>query len=80
MLFSSLFQDQFVFLKCLLKFNLQGLQVHLTSTKGPIDVFLCPDENSPDSPVKNENSSLKGNSSPFMKVLDGGFAVEVYSV
>ncbi|XP_017341737.1 transcription factor E2F3 [Ictalurus punctatus] len=48
----------------------EGLQVHLTSTKGPIDVFLCPDENTPDSPVKNENSSLNGNSSPFMKVLE----------
>ncbi|XP_027010676.1 transcription factor E2F3 [Tachysurus fulvidraco] len=50
----------------------EGLQVHLTSTKGPIDVFLCPDENTPDSPVKNESSSLTANSSPFMKVLDDG--------
>ncbi|KAK2855321.1 hypothetical protein Q7C36_007190 [Tachysurus vachellii] len=50
----------------------EGLQVHLTSTKGPIDVFLCPDENTPASPVKNESSSLIGNSSPFMKVLDDG--------
>ncbi|KAI5086017.1 transcription factor E2F3, partial [Silurus meridionalis] len=48
----------------------EGLQVHLTSTKGPIDVFLCPDENTPDSPVKNEKSCLKGNPSPFMKVSD----------
>ncbi|KAF4087663.1 hypothetical protein AMELA_G00073160 [Ameiurus melas] len=48
----------------------EGLQVHLTSTKGPIDVFLCPDENTPNSPVKNENSSMNGNSSPFMKVLE----------
>ncbi|MCJ8728492.1 hypothetical protein PDJAM_G00005040 [Pangasius djambal] len=50
----------------------EGLQVHLTSSKGPIDVFLCPDENTPDSPVKNENLSMNGNSSPFMKVLEGG--------
>ncbi|MCI4374353.1 hypothetical protein PGIGA_G00005210 [Pangasianodon gigas] len=50
----------------------EGLQVHLTSSKGPIDVFLCPDENTPDSPVKNENSSMNGNSSPFMKVLEDG--------
>ncbi|XP_058248911.1 transcription factor E2F3-like [Hemibagrus wyckioides] len=50
----------------------EGLQVHLTSTKGPIDVFLCPDENTPDSPVKNENSGLIGNSSPFVKVLEDG--------
>ncbi|KAL7886761.1 hypothetical protein AOLI_G00044820 [Acnodon oligacanthus] len=50
----------------------EGLQVHLTSTKGPIDVFLCPDENTPDSPVKNEGLCLNGNSSPFMKVLEDG--------
>ncbi|XP_076826585.1 transcription factor E2F3-like [Brachyhypopomus gauderio] len=48
----------------------EGLQVHLTSTKGPIDVFLCPDENTPDSPVKTEESGLNGNSSPFVKVLE----------
>ncbi|KAG9276156.1 transcription factor E2F3 isoform X1 [Astyanax mexicanus] len=48
----------------------EGLQVHLTSTKGPIDVFLCPDENTPDSPVKNEGLRLNGESSPFMKVLE----------
>ncbi|TSK77036.1 Transcription factor E2F3 [Bagarius yarrelli] len=50
----------------------EGLQVHLISTKGPIDVFLCPDENTPDSPVKNENSSLNGNTSPFIKVIEDG--------
>ncbi|KAL6489080.1 hypothetical protein MHYP_G00028210 [Metynnis hypsauchen] len=50
----------------------EGLQVHLTSTKGPIDVFLCPDENTPDSPVENEGLRLNGNSSPFMKVLEDG--------
>ncbi|XP_072535020.1 transcription factor E2F3-like [Salminus brasiliensis] len=52
----------------------EGLQVHLTSTKGPIDVFLCPDENTPDSPVKNEGLRLNGDSSPFMKVLDDGIS------
>lgn len=56
------------------------MQVQLTSTKGPIDVFLCPDENTPDSPVKKENPGLNKNSSPFMKVLEGGFAVEVDAV
>ncbi|XP_062847881.1 transcription factor E2F3-like [Trichomycterus rosablanca] len=44
----------------------EGLQVHLTSTKGPIEVLLCPDENTPDTPVKN------GNPSPFMQVLEDG--------
>ncbi|XP_030639096.1 transcription factor E2F3-like [Chanos chanos] len=48
----------------------EGLQVHLTSAKGPIDVFLCPDENTPDSPVKNSALSLGGSSTPFMKVLE----------
>ncbi|KAA0702927.1 Transcription factor E2F3 [Triplophysa tibetana] len=48
----------------------EGLQVHLTSTKAPIEVFLCPDENATDSPVKNGNSVVKGDTSPFMKVLD----------
>ncbi|KAF5905953.1 transcription factor E2F3 [Clarias magur] len=50
----------------------EGLQVHLTSTKGPIDVFLCPDENTPDSPVKNQTASSNRNSSPFVKVLEDG--------
>ncbi|KAI7807210.1 putative transcription factor E2F3-like [Triplophysa rosa] len=48
----------------------EGLQVHLTSTKAPIEVFLCPDENATDSPVKNSNSVVKSDTSPFMKVLD----------
>ncbi|KPP66917.1 hypothetical protein Z043_114542 [Scleropages formosus] len=43
-------------------------EVHLTSTQGPIDVFLCPDENVPSSPTKNVN----GNGSPFVRVLQGG--------
>ncbi|XP_052000232.1 transcription factor E2F3-like [Xyrauchen texanus] len=61
----------------------EGLQMHLTSTKGPIDVFLCPDENPTDSPVKNGSCVVKGSSSPFMKVLDdtsSGPAVTVTSL
>lgn len=46
----------------------EGLSVHLTSTKGPIDVFLCPDENTPSSPVKQAGSDVNGNT-PFLKVL-----------
>lgn len=49
----------------------QSLQVHLTSTNGPIDVFLCPDENAPDSPTADRGFDVNGNSSPFVKVLDG---------
>ncbi|XP_030604824.1 transcription factor E2F3 isoform X2 [Archocentrus centrarchus] len=47
----------------------ESLSIHLTSTKGPIEVLLCPDEeNDPRSPVKNGNTDINGNS-PFVKVL-----------
>ncbi|XP_068180185.1 transcription factor E2F3 isoform X1 [Antennarius striatus] len=47
----------------------ESLSIHLTSTKGPIEVLLCPDEeNDPRSPVKNGNMDINGNS-PFVKVL-----------
>ncbi|KAF7654372.1 hypothetical protein LDENG_00070360 [Lucifuga dentata] len=47
----------------------ESLSIHLTSTKGPIEVLLCPDEeNHPRSPVKNGNMDVNGNS-PFLKVL-----------
>ncbi|CAJ1061795.1 transcription factor E2F3-like [Xyrichtys novacula] len=47
----------------------ESLSIHLTSTKGPIDVLLCPDEeNECSSPVKNTNTDINGNS-PFLKVL-----------
>ncbi|KAM9403929.1 transcription factor E2F3-like isoform 1-T1 [Salvelinus alpinus] len=45
----------------------EGLSVLLTSTKGPIEVFLCPEENA-SSPVKNGGLDVQGNSSPFLKV------------
>nr|XP_029501276.1 transcription factor E2F3-like [Oncorhynchus nerka] len=48
-------------------FVYQGLSVLLTSTKGPIEVFLCPEENI-GSPVKNGGPDVQGNSSPFLKV------------
>lgn len=49
----------------------QSLSIHLTSTKGPIDVLLCPDDdNDPKSPVKNGGTDINGNS-PFLKVLQG---------
>ncbi|XP_023684204.1 transcription factor E2F3 isoform X1 [Paramormyrops kingsleyae] len=47
----------------------ESLQVHLTSTQGPIDVFLCPDENNPSSPTKNSPRDVNGNSPPLVKVL-----------
>ncbi|KAJ0066054.1 hypothetical protein NL108_001283, partial [Boleophthalmus pectinirostris] len=49
----------------------ESLSIHLTSTKGPIDVLLCPDEEmDPRSPVKSCNMDINGNS-PFLKVLQG---------
>lgn len=56
--------------------SLQSLSIHLTSTKGPIEVLLCPDEeNDPRSPVKNGNMDINGNS-PFLKVLQGLFQID----
>ncbi|XP_056900662.1 transcription factor E2F3-like isoform X2 [Takifugu flavidus] len=47
----------------------ESLSIHLTSTQGPIDVLLCPDDDShPTSPVKNGGTDINGNS-PFLKVL-----------
>ncbi|KAM6909855.1 transcription factor E2F3-like [Xenentodon cancila] len=47
----------------------ESLSIHLTSTKGPIEVLLCPDEeNDMRSPVKNSNADINGNS-PFLKVV-----------
>ncbi|XP_029928806.1 transcription factor E2F3 isoform X1 [Myripristis murdjan] len=47
----------------------ESLSIHLSSTKGPIEVLLCPDEdNDPRSPVKNGNMDINGNS-PFLRVL-----------
>ncbi|XP_068426637.1 transcription factor E2F3-like isoform X2 [Clinocottus analis] len=49
----------------------ESLSIHLTSTKGPIEVLLCPDEeNDPRSPVKDSSMDINGNS-PFLKVLQG---------
>ncbi|XP_034031135.1 transcription factor E2F3-like isoform X2 [Thalassophryne amazonica] len=59
----------------------ESLSIHLTSTKGPIEVLLCPDEeNDTKSPVKNDSMDINGNT-PFLKVLKGWFkanGVELY--
>lgn len=58
--------------------SLQSLSIHLTSTKGPIDVLLCPDDDSdPKSPVKNGGTDINGNS-PFLKVLQGLFLTKLF--
>lgn len=55
----------------------QSLSVHLTSTKGPIEVLLCPDEDTdPSSPVKNGSMDINGNS-PFLRVLQGLFSMSL---
>ncbi|XP_027869356.1 transcription factor E2F3 [Xiphophorus couchianus] len=47
----------------------ESLSIHLSSTKGPIEVLLCPDEeNDMRSPVKNGSTDINGNS-PFLKVV-----------
>ncbi|KAG7270964.1 hypothetical protein CRUP_017068 [Coryphaenoides rupestris] len=47
----------------------ESLSIHLTSTKGPIEVLLClDDENDPKSPVKNGAVDINGNS-PFVKAV-----------
>lgn len=61
-------------------FPLQSLSIHLTSTKGPIEVLLCPDEeNDPRTPVKSSDTDINGNS-PFLKVLQGLFLKDVVTV
>ncbi|XP_037640725.1 transcription factor E2F3-like isoform X2 [Sebastes umbrosus] len=59
----------------------ESLSIHLTSTKGPIEVLLCPDEeNDPRSPVKNGGMDINGNS-PFLKVLqDPRTNKDVYTI
>lgn len=65
----------FVFCSSILHFfsSLQSLSIHLTSTKGPIEVLLCRDEeNDPRSPMKNGDMDINGNT-PFLKVPQGLF-------
>uniref|UniRef100_A0AAZ3ST80 E2F transcription factor CC-MB domain-containing protein n=1 Tax=Oncorhynchus tshawytscha TaxID=74940 RepID=A0AAZ3ST80_ONCTS len=59
----------------------ESLQVHLSSTQGPIEVFLCSDDHAPSSPLKNNSapnenghpssSYVSGNSTSFLKVSQG---------
>lgn len=56
----------------------QSLSIHLTSTKGPIEVLLCTEENDIGSPVKNGGADINGNS-PFLKVVQGLFSAGCHS-
>ncbi|XP_001366911.1 transcription factor E2F3 isoform X2 [Monodelphis domestica] len=40
---------------------LESLQIHLSSNQGPIEVYLCPEENETHSPVKSYNQDHNGN-------------------
>lgn len=42
-------------------FHSQSLQIHLASTQGPIEVYLCPEETETHSPVKTNNQDHNGN-------------------
>lgn len=72
----------FVFCSSILNFfsSIQSLSIHLTSTKGPIEVLLCRDEeNDPRSPVKNGDMDINGNT-PFLKVPQGLFSSPSFSL
>nr|XP_014344652.1 PREDICTED: transcription factor E2F3 isoform X1 [Latimeria chalumnae] len=48
----------------------ENLQVHLTSTQGPIEVYLCPEENGTNSPQKTANLDQNGNTSKSLNSQD----------
>lgn len=42
-------------------FGYQGALIHLSSTQGPIEVYLCPEENDALSPMKTYSQDHNGN-------------------
>ncbi|ELW68753.1 Transcription factor E2F3 [Tupaia chinensis] len=40
---------------------IESLQIHLASTQGPIEVYLCPEETETHSPMKTNNQDHNGN-------------------
>ncbi|XP_022442468.1 transcription factor E2F3 isoform X2 [Delphinapterus leucas] len=49
---------------------IESLQIHLASTQGPIEVYLCPEETETHSPMKTNNQDHNGNiSKPTSKDL-----------
>lgn len=48
-------------LNCSHFFYSQSLQIHLASTQGPIEVYLCPEETETHSPMKTNNQDHNGN-------------------
>ncbi|XP_072530881.1 transcription factor E2F3 [Salminus brasiliensis] len=51
----------------------ESLQVHLSSSKGPIDVFLCTDPSGPGNPLDN-GVDVNGNDTAFLRVSKGAKA------
>ncbi|XP_069469677.1 transcription factor E2F3 [Ambystoma mexicanum] len=43
----------------------ENLQIHLTSTQGPVDVYLCPEETDSNSPLKTCHRDSNGNIAKF---------------
>ncbi|XP_032103617.1 transcription factor E2F3 isoform X2 [Sapajus apella] len=41
--------------------SIESLQIHLASTQGPIEVYLCPEETETHSPMKTSNQDHNGN-------------------
>uniref|UniRef100_A0A8I5TT83 E2F transcription factor 3 n=1 Tax=Pongo abelii TaxID=9601 RepID=A0A8I5TT83_PONAB len=41
--------------------SIESLQIHLASTQGPIEVYLCPEETETHSPMKTNNQDHNGN-------------------
>ncbi|XP_021116229.1 transcription factor E2F3 isoform X1 [Heterocephalus glaber] len=41
--------------------SVESLQIHLASTQGPIEVYLCPEETETHSPMKTNNQDHNGN-------------------
>ncbi|XP_062952743.1 transcription factor E2F3 isoform X3 [Cynocephalus volans] len=49
---------------------MESLQIHLASTQGPIEVYLCPEETETHSPMKTNNQDHNGNiTKPISKDL-----------
>ncbi|TKC37285.1 hypothetical protein EI555_010945 [Monodon monoceros] len=55
---------------------IESLQIHLASTQGPIEVYLCPEETETHSPMKTNNQDHNGNiSKPTSKGKNSTFVI-----
>ncbi|XP_036809478.1 transcription factor E2F3-like isoform X2 [Oncorhynchus mykiss] len=56
----------------------ESLQVHLSSTQGPIEVFLCSDDHAPSSTLNN--LALNGKGHPSSSYVNGNSSLSVFKV